>query len=1686
MNTILHIISLAQVQSKAEPNLKGIGTWLENHWLLLVLIFLAIIIFFILVFLVLIPALRRLIWRLKQAKEAKKYSEELLLRKNLATVARGGKEGDDAEVEALSSYIAEIKAELKFGKTIFKQERKNIYDIPWFFILGEPGSGKSSLMRRSGLDMPANIVDLSQGESGTSTFHWWFSPEGIILDVAGRILFSRWGGKGDAEWRYLIKQAKKMRVNHPLNGIVVTIPADSLIADNSDLVKRKAKMLSDEIAILQKSLGMSLPVYVMISKMDYVTGFSDIFAELDDEERKKIFGWSGPEDSLFTPEALNEYFASSYQEMRDFASSSMLSSDFSDGSGAERMKCVKSIYSFPDAFAGLKDNLALYLQTIFGFTNWSGKKSLLFRGVYFTSALDLGTRLEQGEDVSISTPDPNESQPQELPISRPAFIHDVFSTKIFPEQGLATFLPHMLRKRRIPSILTAILLLVASGLIYFFSVADFPQLNRDVSKIDAQWNPVLQKFEKKQIEKSPTVKLDENNEAVLMLLRPVDGEMNLSREEMIMSLFKKSNTEWPIPWIYRFSQPWERLYSDNMLAEERYSMLQMAYADMVFLPVLDASRKQFIKPPKNEKWTELDTEALALLLQINIDGKARKYYGSNYTESKGYYSLAVLFKFIFDNKLSSHTLELFGNQEYQRTLHKKGGVYAVQNPNSNTFFMLQPDSKQAIKAIQAGVDRFCEEWEACSADPEMLFHDVKTISDLLDQFRSIEEKLNDNRKKISVMGGNSSVSEANAILTAWQGEFKKLQAVAKELKKSQEELAYRAELNPDTLLQETAYQYSLRLHKSYSQLQNLISKNKKYIKNDKFLNSISNQLDLSIKKADNHSQSQLMAIDARMRAHLYDWTKQAYSQQKAYMDRFDLYERLNEQIDMKIGEITIFNLPDKISLADGMMKKFNKYATEKKQQAKGDHYFNAAIDSALRVLNLDYELKHFRIYDHVLKNAPNSVEALRNLIKKQSAAERIIPAPIFPFEPNTKSGTFNNEYHPDAAKKYLEAWNKLSDKLIGKDHDSKIVARDELLTEYAASENTIIAYKQKYVQYWAQDVLHLAMIPTPSSWRDFIEKTGDVKAYQVNGSIQYLSKEAIYALKNLKFKNVLLKQTVAEGVLYYQTQLSLLTGAFNKQSEACLISWQAMPESQEDCCKYIMGFTDKQIATSFFSVYSTNPKTSVLWWNNFIKVGTETLSHHISDYVLTQARNFAEIYRQFPLCNTMQRANGLSIAEVDTASIKLSQYLRLPPGTSVQSLEKKTKKAVAAPAPVPAAKKETMHLIRMIRPYYTLKYESQKTWFLKLKTVLDVLNNKTNPLFWNFTVPANSAQQESPKIIGAKDLIPAAEKYRFFEFYMNGIQLGHRTSTAFSDGKAHKIQDIYGYINASNITIAFFEFANSEQPGATISFNGDWAPVQIYLRSGVTYDPKKKTHNVPLIFTDKEGARCFFWLGLTFNGNIPMPSQWPTLDDWFSFSREKVIEKRNINHHIYFMLQKGDFAANKEKLINVMQDAAPAGSVAAWDLYLPPMIHELRYPEIKDDTKSLANLLNAPVYNAKAKIPDVGVSLMRYMEVHVDGVKVSKRFQTMVSSNNSPRPMNLMLPLKSKNVEIHFFQYTDDKIPAKVIKLESEYPILDQMAKEGIVPENNKSGFLIPLRVKTGKHADYFYWLGVRASNLYQ
>ena len=100
-----------------------------------------------------------------------------------AGIAEGAVEDDSA---VLSDKMKDALATLKSaggGRSDF------LYDLPWYVLLGPPGSGKTTALVNSGSKFP-----LSSGASpaaiagvgGTRYCDWWFTEDAVLIDTAGR------------------------------------------------------------------------------------------------------------------------------------------------------------------------------------------------------------------------------------------------------------------------------------------------------------------------------------------------------------------------------------------------------------------------------------------------------------------------------------------------------------------------------------------------------------------------------------------------------------------------------------------------------------------------------------------------------------------------------------------------------------------------------------------------------------------------------------------------------------------------------------------------------------------------------------------------------------------------------------------------------------------------------------------------------------------------------------------------------------------------------------------------------------------------------------------------------------------------------------------------------------------------------------------------------------------------------------------------------------------------------------------------------------------------------------------------------------------------------------------------------------------------------------------------------------
>jgi len=341
---------------------------------------------------------------------------------------------------ARRARLDELRKSFETGLEKFRSAGKSLYSVPWYVLIGEPGSGKTEAVRHCGVGFPPGLQDELQGAGGTLNMSWWFTNQAVILDTAGRLLFEEVEAGSTSEWQEFLKLLRKSRPNCPVNGLLVVIPADSLIKDSDEVIDSKAARLGGQLDTIQKLLGVRFPAYVVITKSDLVNGFREFFDRTDDPRAaNQILGWSNPDalDAPFRPALVEEHLGAVEQRLNRRRMGLMLDPVHTDDARKRRLDQVDALYAFPDSLSRLGPRLRRYLDRMFVAGEWSARP-LFLRGIYFTSALREGAALDADLAAALNV------SPDKLPEGRiwererALFLKDLFLSKVFREKGLVT------------------------------------------------------------------------------------------------------------------------------------------------------------------------------------------------------------------------------------------------------------------------------------------------------------------------------------------------------------------------------------------------------------------------------------------------------------------------------------------------------------------------------------------------------------------------------------------------------------------------------------------------------------------------------------------------------------------------------------------------------------------------------------------------------------------------------------------------------------------------------------------------------------------------------------------------------------------------------------------------------------------------------------------------------------------------------------------------------------------------------------------------------------------------------------------------------------------------------------------------------------------------------------------------
>jgi type VI secretion system protein ImpL len=323
--------------------------------------------------------------------------------------------------------------------------RQYVYQLPWYVIIGAPGSGKTTALINSGLRFPLaeKVGHQIKGVGGTRNCDWWFADEAILLDTAGRYATHESNPEADREaWQGFLKLLQKFRPRRPINGVLLTVSIDDLLQHSAAEREARAAEMRARIQELHEQFNIRFPIYVLVTKCDLLAGFMEFFGEFGRDERAQVWGMTFPYregDPVGEPSAA---FAAEFATLEH-----RLNDRLVDRLQQERDPQKRAlIYLFPQQFAALGDILRAFLDGVFATSTY--REPPLLRGVYFTSGTQEGNPIDRvvgalARGLGIE----RRILPPQMPSGRSYFLTRMLRDVVFAEEGLAGSNLRMERRR---------------------------------------------------------------------------------------------------------------------------------------------------------------------------------------------------------------------------------------------------------------------------------------------------------------------------------------------------------------------------------------------------------------------------------------------------------------------------------------------------------------------------------------------------------------------------------------------------------------------------------------------------------------------------------------------------------------------------------------------------------------------------------------------------------------------------------------------------------------------------------------------------------------------------------------------------------------------------------------------------------------------------------------------------------------------------------------------------------------------------------------------------------------------------------------------------------------------------------------------------------------------------------------
>ncbi|MDR2741880.1 MAG: hypothetical protein LBB98_06955 [Treponema sp.] len=1408
-----------------------------------------VIVLFLIFLMVVLPLIGKLRRKRLKVKETQSILKDLMVWRHVARLAQGGEKHEKAK-EELSDNIFKINELLKQGFDLASLHGRGLYRVPWFMLLGEPASGKSTMLRESELELvpSAEETKVAPDEKSLSV-RFWLGGKAVVCDVSGGVFFDRWLEGSSAEWTHIIRQICRRHYRKPLDGVILTIPADALLADNGDLTHKKATLMANELAHLLDASGMRLPCYVVVTKLDMVNGFREYALGFSGELRHQILGYENKTAS-YRVEDFKNFWNDLLRRLRSGYKKSMNSRELQlrlSGT-SNRMDITGKIFLFPENFDALYRNLHIYLDTLFSEDTFHGTKDTVFDGLFFTSSTDLGVSFSP--DIAALAGKNTEDfllEEAKPPVSQPYFIRDMLQKYIFNPSPYAAFVRKEALGRVIPFFALCGVLVIFSFIIFYtalFKTKDFTMSLAQVTSYYQSLTPALQG--RSGVGHPLIIK---NRDRTFALNNNLTQSNGVSPVQFYYNAMAYRNTNMvPSPGF---------LLSDLLVFREfdmgrrdRIFITNQLYGSLIRTPLIKNVGAKLIdqsfETPVLDRELRTVIESFTRLDELGQDNFQRIFRSNQYNPEA---MITYLLPEISND--SRALLNSFIPRNDRRYTFAEEAAYVY--------------SDEFLQAKGAALQIILSAWQRLSVYPDSLYGKIKNLV-------SLSQGIVTNYGRITLLlrraGDASSLRDVQNLVNEWE-----------DLSQTQNSLISRGrELFENIKSELFRTKIPLGLNADGDPFGNNLINN--YLFNDLVINYavkeyndfFKQDMDFIRQKSNRNRGSILGTVSALEREFSDNLTRELATLRTAALSLKN-NELLSEKMTKEPDSDSLFivvekilnlagavDIPDPVQLRNtanlnwmngqyDIIAAFDNYEAYVKPYAENEKV-STLISNGRIALAAQAYLNRYVVLSTEYDFLSSSSETINAMIASRSEVEN---RELFSLSGRAIQSAlggiaYNRGYDPGIVKEITDgiaAYNDLFTHYVNLKEQPKFLQNRDRSIYQTDAFSTYLGY---YLSYWG-NYPDKAYIPSPG-WREYRERVNQTKPYQINSVLQSLYTECIGVLNDVNdiVLSDVLKREKADSIASLNDRIKLLSGFLSADADRMLTAWSRLPVEAEPAFKQIRTLPMDEIKETYMTVYSDTRNISIGWWNDFIMDGITILSKTFCSLKLAAFSEKLESLRVFPLVSDMPREDVLSMNDLEDLALLLRDM-------------------GAGDLPVQATEEENP-LEPVLHPIL-FRGSFAQTWAQTIYQFAAAVVNPVKPLTWTISQPPIDIQGK----LSLSGRLLAVNRFRYLEVSASG-----RSPQSFNTYTNEKTNLAGGGPIDQGLSFRFYRASSDRDPAVVFTLDKPWSIFDIYLQQNVMNDDKGVSY-FPVFLTDERGQYVYF-TEIDFSADIPKPDRWYTTVAW--------------------------------------------------------------------------------------------------------------------------------------------------------------------------------------------------------------